>query len=259
VVLKALPEEYAYDFKTADETYIKADKIAKWMQFPDSDYKSSANACIASLDARIAELEREMTEALAYATSLLVTFVNRYCSPVTEWKPLPELVGVLTQLDNATTIVGDMQAESDSLRAKLDRATGALKKAESYLEFLDSCDEGSDEGPIVLAKVRAVLSELSADAPEQTSDVGSVTLPGGDGGSSVGQISGSASSGGLSVGVAHVAAQISDEVREAMVEAEKALDFYANKQVYEPDSVGRVGDLTFVARGCLAKLRSVMK
>lgn len=40
VVLKALPEEYSYDFKTADETYIKRDKIKRWMQFPDSDYIS---------------------------------------------------------------------------------------------------------------------------------------------------------------------------------------------------------------------------
>lgn len=38
VVLKALPEEYAYDFKTADDTYIKRENIAKWMPFPDSDY-----------------------------------------------------------------------------------------------------------------------------------------------------------------------------------------------------------------------------
>lgn len=38
VVLRALPDEYAYDFKTADETYIKRDKIAAWMPFPDSQY-----------------------------------------------------------------------------------------------------------------------------------------------------------------------------------------------------------------------------
>ena len=38
VVLKALPDEYSYDYKTADETYIKADKIRRWMQFPDSGY-----------------------------------------------------------------------------------------------------------------------------------------------------------------------------------------------------------------------------
>jgi hypothetical protein len=39
VVLRALPEEYAYDFRTADHTYWKADKIVRWMQFPDSEYK----------------------------------------------------------------------------------------------------------------------------------------------------------------------------------------------------------------------------
>jgi len=38
VVLTALPEEYAYDFKTADDTYIKKEMIVAWMQFPDSQY-----------------------------------------------------------------------------------------------------------------------------------------------------------------------------------------------------------------------------
>lgn len=38
VVLTALPKEWTYDFKTADETYIKADKIKRWMQFPDSQF-----------------------------------------------------------------------------------------------------------------------------------------------------------------------------------------------------------------------------
>lgn len=38
VILTALPDEYTYDFKTADETYIKADKIKRWMQFPDSEF-----------------------------------------------------------------------------------------------------------------------------------------------------------------------------------------------------------------------------
>lgn len=42
VVLRALPEEYHYDFRTADDTYIKADKIKCWMQFPDSSYLAAA-------------------------------------------------------------------------------------------------------------------------------------------------------------------------------------------------------------------------
>lgn len=39
VVLKALPEEVSYDYKTADETYYLARCISAWMQFPDSEFK----------------------------------------------------------------------------------------------------------------------------------------------------------------------------------------------------------------------------
>lgn len=42
VVLVALPDEWTYDFKTADDTYIKADKIRRWMQFPDSEFVEPA-------------------------------------------------------------------------------------------------------------------------------------------------------------------------------------------------------------------------
>ena len=38
VVLRALPEEYTYDFTTADDTYMMAKNIKRWMQFPDSEY-----------------------------------------------------------------------------------------------------------------------------------------------------------------------------------------------------------------------------
>jgi len=43
VVLRSLPEEWTYDYKTADETYIMAKNIKKWMQFPDSQFKPYAS------------------------------------------------------------------------------------------------------------------------------------------------------------------------------------------------------------------------
>lgn len=55
VVLRALPEEYAYDYTTADGTYIKAEKIKKWMQFPDSEFKPFQHL----QDTRVEELERD--------------------------------------------------------------------------------------------------------------------------------------------------------------------------------------------------------
>ena len=42
VVLRALPDEYSHDFTTADHTYLMADLVARWMQFPDSEYKTFA-------------------------------------------------------------------------------------------------------------------------------------------------------------------------------------------------------------------------
>lgn len=38
VVLRSLPEEFSYDYTTADETYYKKERIEKWMQFPDSHF-----------------------------------------------------------------------------------------------------------------------------------------------------------------------------------------------------------------------------
>lgn len=52
-VLRALPEEYSHDYKTADDTYYKKDWIVAWAQFPDSDYKTPMD-----------DLHDEMLEAL---------------------------------------------------------------------------------------------------------------------------------------------------------------------------------------------------
>ena len=49
VVLRKLPEEYAYDFTTADETYFKREKIARWIQFPDSIFISPADTALSAI------------------------------------------------------------------------------------------------------------------------------------------------------------------------------------------------------------------
>lgn len=66
-VLKALPEEYSHDFKTADETYYTKDWVTKWMQFPDSNYIYSIGEKLASRDAEIAELKEREKKLLACA------------------------------------------------------------------------------------------------------------------------------------------------------------------------------------------------
>lgn len=38
VILRALPEDYAYDYTTADHTYMKRENVIRWRQFPDCEY-----------------------------------------------------------------------------------------------------------------------------------------------------------------------------------------------------------------------------
>lgn len=40
VVLRSLPEEFSYDYTTADDTYYKSNRIKKWMQFLDGTFKT---------------------------------------------------------------------------------------------------------------------------------------------------------------------------------------------------------------------------
>lgn len=63
VCLTALPEEWTYDFKTADDTYIKADKIKRWMQFPDSHYIAPSNSAQADLQRMIVQLGENAAQA----------------------------------------------------------------------------------------------------------------------------------------------------------------------------------------------------
>lgn len=61
VVLRALPEEYTYDYTTADGTYIMRDKIARWMQFPESEYVTPAESFAKERD----QLRQQVAELIA--------------------------------------------------------------------------------------------------------------------------------------------------------------------------------------------------
>lgn len=74
VVLRSLPEDWAYDYKTADDTYIKADKIKAWMQFPDSqfvEFAHSPSQAVTEAQARHALAEREALTAAQEASHSL--------------------------------------------------------------------------------------------------------------------------------------------------------------------------------------------
>lgn len=64
VVLKSLPEEWSYDFTTADGTYLKAEVVERWMPFPDSQYTHPSPLLAAA---------PEMKEALEALVSVMET------------------------------------------------------------------------------------------------------------------------------------------------------------------------------------------
>ena len=69
----------------------------------------------------IERLREDTARQLGYATRLLESFVVQHFPPNPDWKPLPDLFGVLTQLDNASTIARDYKAEIERLRAELQK------------------------------------------------------------------------------------------------------------------------------------------
>ena len=50
-----------------------------------------------------ADVIHEMSEAYGYAVRLATAIRERHFPDVTQWRPLPELIGVLTQIDNMTS------------------------------------------------------------------------------------------------------------------------------------------------------------
>ncbi|HAS1940750.1 TPA: hypothetical protein I4D94_11320 [Enterobacter asburiae] len=61
--LKALPEEYSYDYRTNDGTYYTKDWVVGWMQTPDTEYRP--NVKTPATDAFLAEVRASGVELFA--------------------------------------------------------------------------------------------------------------------------------------------------------------------------------------------------
>ncbi|MHB5109951.1 hypothetical protein ACYB78_03135 [Klebsiella pneumoniae] len=61
--LKALPEEYSYDYRTNDGTYYTKDWVVGWMQAPDTEYRP--NVKTPATDRIVAEAEARGVEKFA--------------------------------------------------------------------------------------------------------------------------------------------------------------------------------------------------
>lgn len=74
VVLRYMGDDLTYQYKTADETYMVAKNIKRWMQFPDGQYISAATKAIAKRDAALVACVEAAQEMQASVVALFPTF-----------------------------------------------------------------------------------------------------------------------------------------------------------------------------------------
>lgn len=73
---------------------------------------------IERLRARVAELEAREEKTRRYADRLAINIkLKHFSDRVPDWQPLPDTLGILTQIDNMTAGIGERVAELDAAQA----------------------------------------------------------------------------------------------------------------------------------------------
>lgn len=148
VVLRSLPEEYTYDFKTADETYIKAANIKRWMQFPESEYTAKP-------------ADAGMREALELAHGKFCKIAGTEAwtdSCLDGWRRSP---GALRDYAEQAAKEIDATLTAPSATTKSDGEIGHVRFSGPAVDALDRRKE-SDDGPTedqVTADARRFIAE----------------------------------------------------------------------------------------------------
>lgn len=127
VALIALPEEFVYDFKTADDTYLKRDVIKCWMQFPDTQYVSPLTA---QLSTAIQERDAARERALEEAAKVADTFAEE--SVLGDENTEAVNAALLHRIDTAQRVAFELRALKSQSPAAQDGVTEAAQfKVES--------------------------------------------------------------------------------------------------------------------------------
>ena len=87
-----------------------------------------------AMEERIVALTAERDESYKYARNLLVAFVNKHCNPVPHFAPLSDLLGVLTQIDNAMTVTDRLTAELAEARKAMDAVIESATFSREFYE-----------------------------------------------------------------------------------------------------------------------------
>ncbi len=185
VVLKALPEDYSYQYKTVDETYFKADRIKAWMPFPDSQYMTPAESAAKSPDtdaelrAKLDCAERIIQRVYDVGDNSCYDLAKEYLSKAD--RSMEIKVDGFCELKH----IPDTDAE---LRAKLVLATEALEWIKSNSGHTSLCKPIYDcrAGCDAQAKAQSALDNLGSPASavsdtqfiDPTKHDGELTCPG---------------------------------------------------------------------------------
>jgi hypothetical protein len=168
VVLRALPEEYTYDFKTADDTYIKADRIARWMQFPDTQFKTPSECLSASLAAVTAERDEAKHDAsfMRAAHGEAAHMLKRATAELAEARDAMRIAQGNT--DAAIDDYNAMKAERDEAIRQREQAVEALAAAVEFACAANRVIAGQDPeyAPDWRSTLAAIRKETDAKGGE---------------------------------------------------------------------------------------------
>lgn len=129
--LVAFANEAAAYFEKRDTG---GEDMAHWSNVYNAENCRKLATALQSLSAELAEAKRREAEACRYLENLLRSYVGKYCDPVPDWRPLPDLLGMLTQIDNASTVTADFLTRATTAEAEARAMREALEQAKLYVE-----------------------------------------------------------------------------------------------------------------------------
>jgi hypothetical protein len=97
-----------------------------------------AATAIDALQARVKEYQLAEQEL----RNLLCSFVEQYCEPVPQWRPLDDLRGMISQFDNASTVVREFKARALRAKQERDEAYERADKSQRTLWFVLDANDG---------------------------------------------------------------------------------------------------------------------
>ena len=107
------------------------------------------------------ELQAEIETAKNDLRSFMTSFVREHFFDNTGWQPLPDLLGMLSQMDNASTIARTYRAQATAAEARLSEA---VKVLESIIDYPKRSREDDGENCYTIVQMaKAFITTLGGE------------------------------------------------------------------------------------------------